>query len=386
MGQSSDSGWMDRRKFMKIGALGATATVAGWKRAAADSQAPALSPEAGDVAYRTLGKTGLKVSVIGVGTMRTTEPAVIQATFDQGVNYLDTARGYMGGNNERIVGKALKGYRDKVYLATKFHARDKEGMQRSIEESLRSLETDYVDVLQFHNLKSKDEVFNEDAKSFAAEMKKQGKARFVGVTAHSNEVEILDAVVQDKFYDMVLVVYNFKSSEALKQAIARAAQAGVGIVAMKTQAGGYKTEELGDISPHQAALKWVLQDTHVHSTIPSMVDLAQVKEDTEVMRMKLSRVDRQILERYGRAIQPYYCYRCGGCDGQCPRCIDIPTVNRCLMYAEGYGDMGLARSTYEELPKAFSAAACGDCSECVVRCVHGLDVAERMHKAQQLFC
>lgn len=385
MGQGSHGGGMDRRTFLKLGTLGATATAAGFNPTAGASEAPAISPEADGAVYRTLGKTGLKLSVIGVGTMRTTEPAVIQAALDRGVNYVDTARAYMGGNNERIVGRALKGYRDKVFLATKFHARDKAGMLRSVEESLRSLETDYVDVLQFHNLKSKDEVFNEDAKAVAAEMKKQGKARFVGVTTHSNEVEILDAVVQDKFYEMVLVAFNFKSKPELKEAIARAAKAGIGIVAMKTQAGGYQTDELGAISPHQAALKWVLQDPNVHSTIPSMVDLAQVKEDTEVMGMKLSHADRQILERYGEAIRPYYCHRCGDCEGQCPQCVDIPTVNRCLMYAEGYRDMGLARSTYQELPGMSSARVCGDCLECVVRCPNGLNVAEHMQKARALF-
>ncbi len=184
-----------------------------------------------------------------------------------------------------------------------------------------------------------------------------------------------------------MTVYNFKSDPSLKEAIARAAKAGVGIIAMKTQAGGYETKELGDISPHQAALKWVLQDLNVAAAIPSMVDLDQIKENTQVMHMdlKLSQVDRRILERYGQAIAPYYCHRCGGCAATCPQGVDIPTVNRCLMYAEGYRDLDLARTTYAELPRTVSAAACANCSTCVAQCARGITIAQQMRRAQALF-
>ena len=94
------------------------------------------------------------------------------------------------------------------------------------------------------------------------ELRKQGKVRFFGVTTHTNQTEVVNAIAddKDKFFDTVLVAHNFKSPPELKKAIARAAQAGIGVIAMKTQAGGYKTDALGAVSPHQAALKWVLQD------------------------------------------------------------------------------------------------------------------------------
>ena len=176
-------------------------------------------------------------------------------------------------------------------------------------------------------------------------MRQQGKVRFFGVTTHTNQAEVVNAVASDPdhFFDTVLVGYNFKSAPELKQAIARAAQAGIGVVAMKTQAGGYQTAALGAVSPHQAALKWVLQDTNVTAAIPGMKDLAHLKEDIAVMGLALTRRDEQILKRYGQAISPYYCQLCGRCEGLCSRGVAISDINRCLMYAEAYGSLDLAR-------------------------------------------
>lgn len=372
---------MDRRSFLRMGSVAAFAAVGGFAPFAAGGELSAP-------AYRTLGRTGLKVSVVGLGAMRTSEPAVMQATFDRGVNYVDTARSYMGGNNEHIVGQALKGYRDKVFVATKFKLDSKAKMIESVEQSLSRLETDYVDVIQLHQLDSREKVMHEEAREVLAQLKKGGKARFVGVTTHRNEVEVIDAVISDpeRFFDVVLVVYNFKSSAELKAAIARAAKKDVGIIAMKTQAGGYETKELGEVSPHQAALKWVLQDEYVTLAIPSMVDLAQVQEDTAVLRMmRLTEADVAVLRRYGEAIAPYYCHLCGDCLGTCPRGVDIHEVNRSLMYAQGYSDVALARATYRSIPNARSASACVDCSKCVAQCVNGLDISSKMKQARTLF-
>jgi hypothetical protein len=316
---------------------------------------------------------------------------------EQGINFLDTARIYHDGNNERWVGEAIQGIRDKVYLATKFVIEGKDGallpkeeMMASVDKSLRELRTDYIDIMFLHHMSSVEQVMYEPAREVLVEAQKQGKIRFLGVSTHANEAVVLDAMVADaaKLYDAAMVTYNFKSDPAIKEAIARAAKAGIGIVAMKTQAGGYETKELGDISPNQAALKWVLQDANVSTTVPSMVNLDQIKEDVAVMHMdfKLTRAESQILERYGKAIAPYYCLRCGQCEGTCPQGVDIPTVNRCLMYAEGYRDLVVARQTYDALMPRVSAAQCAQCGVCAARCAHGLDIAAQMRRAQTFFC
>ena len=373
---------MNRRSFLKTGAA---AAAAGGTAIVLPAGADDLPPSS----FRTLGRTGLKLTVIGIGTFRTTEPAVMQVAFDRGVNYLDTARSYHDGNNEGYVGKALKGYRDKVYVSTKVVLGPKEKMAQSIDTSLQKLGTDYVDILFLHHLETKDQVMNDAAREVLVTAREQGKARFLGVSTHKNEIEVIDAMIadEDKLYDAVMAVYNFKSGKAVGEAMARAAKAGIGVVAMKTQAGGYDTKELGDVSPHQAALKWVLQNNDVTTTVPSMVNLDQIKDDTALLTMDLtmSRADHRALDRYGDAIASRYCLRCGACESTCPSGVDIPTVNRCLMYAEGYGDMANARAAHAELAARVSASVCGDCAECVARCANGIALPQQMRRAHALF-
>jgi predicted aldo/keto reductase-like oxidoreductase len=265
-------------------------------------------------------------------------------------------------------------------------SQSKEAIFKDVETSLRTLETDYVDVIQLHSLIRKDRAFMPETREALVKLKEQGKVRFFGVSTHANQVEVLNALVDDRdqFFDMALVGHNFKSSMDLKEAIAKAAQAKIGIIAMKTQAGGYATDALGPISPHQAALKWVLQNRNITAAIPSMQDMAELRENLAVMGLKYGTVDRLILKSYGVAIRPFYCHLCGKCEAACPKGVQISTINRCLMYAEGYENIELARSTYNEIPANVSAAACFDCAVCVARCINGLDIPEKMKRARRL--
>jgi len=372
---------MDRRTFLKTGAAGAAMAASGLGFAETPAE------KAGTPAYRTLGRTGLKLSVIGIGALKTAEPAIFQAGFDLGVNFVDTARIYMDGRNERIVAEALEGYRDQVYVVTKVWPGTKEKMEQSIAESLKTLKVDYVDLLQVHSIRTPDDVTNDVFREVMSEARKKGQTRYIGVSTHTLVPEIINAVVDDpdKFWDMILVPYNFKSDPKLKKAIARAAAADIGVIAMKTQAGGYETDRFGDVSPHQAALRWVLNDPNITAAIPGIVNLDQINENAAVMNMKLTTADIETLEQYGQAIAPYYCHRCQSCAPTCAMRVDIAEVNRSLMYAEGYRDLDLARSTYRTIPQQASAAACGNCPTCTARCIHGLDLPERMGKARELF-
>ena len=101
-----------------------------------------------------------------------------------------------------------------------------------------------------------------------------------------------------------------------------------------------------------------------------------------VMGMKLTRADERIIRSYAQAIDPYYCRLCGRCEATCPSGVGISTVNRALMYAEGYKEYALARATFDEAPKA---SLCSTCSGCVARCVNGLNIEEKMRQARRLF-
>ncbi len=380
---------MKRRDFLKLGVLGTTSALIGWKGLAGASQPAATGPFTFPApVYRTLGRTGLKITIVSFGAMLTPEPEVIRVAFENGINYVDTARRYMNGRNEEIVAKALKGMHDKVYVATKIFStsRKKEDIFRDVETSLSALERDHIDVIQLHNVTGRERLFDPETREALVKLRQQGKVRFFGVTTHTNETEVVNAIVDDKdrFFDTILVKYNFKSSDELKRAVASAAKAGIGVIAMKTQAGGYTTDALGPISPHQAALKWALQEKSVTAAIPGMRDMGHLREDIAVMGMRLTLADNLILRYYGAAIASRYCHMCGQCEDTCPRGVAISTVNRSLMYAEAYRSAELARATYNEVPTSASAAACIGCGQCTARCANGLDIAAKMARARQL--
>ena len=381
MKNSGDSHYMNRRAFLKAGMVGAAA--ASLSLTGADrllyAQTPATTP-----VYRTLGRTGLRVMEVGYGTDHASEYEVIRAGVDMGINYLDTARRYLRGRGEEIVSRAIEGIRDKVYIATKTHGKTKDAVLGDVEASLKSLRTDHVDVLHLHNLTDPKRAFDPEIRGVLVKLKEQGKVRFFGVSTHTNQAEVIDGIINDpdSFFDVVLVGYNFKSDPSIKQAIARAHKAGIGVIAMKTQAGGYQTTEMGSVSPHQAALKWVLQDTNVTAAIPGMRTLENLRELVSVMGMKLTSADERVLRRYSQAIDPFYCRLCGKCEKTCPNGVEISVVNRALMYADGYKEQALAKATFQE---ASAASRCLACGECVARCANGLKIAEKMRRARSMF-
>jgi uncharacterized protein len=390
MGDSSAGKGITRRGFLQLGMVGAATAAVGLSPASTIAQEIAGKGGLGVApVYRTLGRTVLKVTVISFGAMLTPEHEVIRAGFDLGINYVDTARRYMNGRNEEIVAKALKGYRDKVYVATKTPgtSTSKKDIIKDVETSLSKLETDYVDVIQLHNVTSRERAYNPESREALLELRKQGKVRFLGVSTHTNQAEVLNALAEDpdKFFDTALVSYNFKSGKDLQDAVARVAKAGMGVIGMKALAGGYKTEGPQVVSPHQAAIKWVLQDTNVSCVIAGMRDMEMLKEDVAVMGMKLTQNDSRVLERYGRAIEPYYCRFCAGCEAGCPQGVAISVVNRSLMYAESYGSIELARSAYSEIGSGHRATACVDCGTCTAHCLHGIrDIGARMRRAVEV--
>jgi predicted aldo/keto reductase-like oxidoreductase len=345
--------------------------------------------------YRALGKTGLKVSAVSFGVGGLTDPGVLSEALKMGVNYFDTAHGYQNGNNEKMLGGVLKDYgRDKVFIATKippYHRRmmikrvqDTATMERMMDESLQRLRTGYVDVLFLHSIENPHEPVNENVMNFLAKQKKVGKARFVGISFHvagGRYVEIINQALKANFYDVFLAAYNFKSPPEHVEALRLARSRQVGIIAMKTQAGGYQKGVRAGLNPHQAALKWVLDHDFVDCAIPGMVNRQQLRQNMAAVGKKSSWSDRKVLDAYYAAIKDRYCVRCGSCSSSCSRDIDIPSIHRSLMYWEGYGDLEFARITYRELSTKKNAQDCISCSKPTCRCVNGIRIDERMRYA-----
>lgn len=375
---------LGRRKF--IG--GASSALLGLA-AAPFLNANLSSAKAGESAtpqYRTLGKTGLKVTAIGMGVMNCSDPAVLHRAFDLGINFYDTAHSYMAGKNEMMVGKVFRGKRDKVLIQTKIHIKPSERENRvSFETSLQRLQTDYVDVLLAHNLKSSEEVSNSALVEFLQHMKKEGKARFTGISSHTNMSSLLREAAKTNFHDVALVSYNFTHAVELREAIALAAKSGIGVIAMKTQAGGYKAEDMGGISPHQAALKYVLRDQHVSTAIPGVRTIEQIEECAAVMGTALSLKDLDALDGYQSHLHGRICTMCGGCIGECPHGIAHGDFLRTVMYHNGYKDDRLAKEVIHIEGLLEKSEQCSGCSSCSVICRNGIDIHAQIGAIRHMF-
>jgi hypothetical protein len=381
-----------RREFIVAGLalpVAAEAAIDTPKPAAPPSLAPAASGKPPAIRKRKLGKTGMEVSEVAFGCMITSDQSVIERAADLGVNLFDTARGYQSGNNERLVGAALKGRRDKVYISTKTGGGTKTDALAHLEESLRQLGTDHVDIWYLHG-KSKAADITDDLLDAQRVAKEQGKVRFAGVSLHSGHAEVIPAAIAKKM-DVVLVTYNFTMADRNDALMQSLHDAGVGVVAMKVMAGGRgpeavaTREKLAAQGGMLAALKWTLRKPFVHATIPSTTDMAQLDENLRAMAEPWAPADEQKLVTRLEQIRPDYCSMCGQCEGTCPKGLPVADVLRYLTYAEGYGQFALGREHFATMPAALRDVRCGECGACPVECPNGVQVVRRLSRAQELF-
>jgi len=335
--------------------------------------------------YRTLGKTGLKVTTVSMGVMNCSDSAVLHRAFDLGINFYDTADCYMWGHNEEMVGKVFQGKRDKVYIQTKVHQNNEEKkMRASVERSLRRLKTDYIDVLVWHGHSHPEEVSDPNLYEFMTKMKKEGKVRFTGFSAHSRMASLLREAAKSNYHDVALVSYNFTHSKDLREAVALAAKSGIGIVAMKTQAGGYKKGKMEGLSPQQAALKYVLMDQNVSAAVSGVTTVEEIEECAAVMRTPFSKRNLDELKQYQSFLQGRICTMCGGCSGECPYGVSHTDLLRVVMYHDGYEDDRLVKEALGGTLTLQNLQRCSDCPSCSVTCRRGLDIKAQIRLAQQI--
>lgn len=347
----------------------------------AATPAKSITPE-----FRTLGKTGLKVTEVSMGVMNCSDPAVLHRAFDLGINFYDTAHVYMNGRNEEMVGKAFRGKRDKVLIQTKIrmHSSEKEN-RKSLETSLRRLQTDYVDVLLAHSLKNPSEVSQPAMVEFLQAAKKEGKARFTGFSSHTDMADLLKEAAKTKIHDVALVSYNFTHGNKLKEAVAMAAKAGTGVIAMKTQAGGYKAKDMNGLNPHQAALKYVLTDQNISVAIPGVTTIEQIEQCAAVMGTALTSNDANKLTQYEEHLQGRICTMCGDCEGECPHGVAHTDLLRAVMYRDGYKNERLAREALLTSEAMQGIKQCSDCSSCAITCARGVNIHAQLQSVRNLY-
>ena len=393
---------LNRRNFLKtsLTGLAAVGAVPAAVKAAAFGAAPG-GPEAaaaGKPIVRTLGKTGLKIPVVSMGVMNADNPAVVEAALETGIVMLDTAHGYQRGRNEQMIGQVVKGRRrDSYMIFTKVPGPQKERSMQGLsgeplqkafldmfDLSLQRLGLDHVEVLYLHNNSAAEHVQNPDMIAALEKAKKSGKTRFVGITTHSNEPAVIRATMEAKAYDVILTAYNFGQDHAaeVRKAVAEAAAAGLGIVAMKTQAGVYWDKEKQQPINMRAALKWVLNDPNVATAIPGFTTFDQLKEDWSVVSdITLTPQDLKDL-RLGEQASGLYCQQCGQCLAGCPKGLPIPDLMRGYMYAYGYRNLQAAHELVGSLDLAENP--CGSCASCSAVCAKGFDLADRVRDIGRL--
>jgi predicted aldo/keto reductase-like oxidoreductase len=385
-----------RRDFLKksvAGVAGATLLPAVVRAGQEKTDAPAAEKQERKLIQRTLGKTGIKLPIVSMGA-RLGEPDQIRTALDTGIRHIDTANSYGRGRHEEAVGQAIKDRpRDSVVIGTKVYMNidaktglypqdgTSEAFMEKFDTSMKRLGLDYVDILYLHDVVRGASTTFEPYLAAMKKIKQDGRAKFLGVSTHTNEPEVINATVDAKVYDVVLTAYNFTQPHLpeLEKAIERAAKAGLGVVAMKTQAGVYWDQERQQKINMKAALKWAMNNPHVHTSIPGFANFDEMETALSIMQdLALSpeeAKDLKLDEKNRRA--GMFCSQCGDCVAQCDRDVDIPTLMRSYMYAYGYRDLAKAKDAVRFLD--LSRVACASCDGCrVVDCPMGFNVKERV--------
>ena len=377
-----------RRHFMKSSAAG----MAGMVCLPSLNLAPGRKQGERPLVYRTLGRTGMRVPVIGMGILSAGTPELIRAALDAGITHFDsTAAQPQQTRNEEMIGEVMKGRpRDSFIYGTKIHlpqdyttglyrsAATEAEFTRQLDVVLGNLQMDYVDIVYHHMISRRESAFHEPAMNAMAKAKEAGKARFLGMTTHANVPEAVNAAVDSEFYEVVMASYNPRQVDLpqVREAIARAAAAGLGVVAIKIIRGDVNRSE-GPVNAG-ASLKWVLQDTNVHGTVPGFGSFEEMDTDLSVMDdLRLTEGERSDLRRQASGTH-LFCQGCSQCVRSCSGNLPIPDLMRAYMYAYGYREPALARCVLASLD--LPENVCGHCSSCPVECRNGWNVAEKVRE------
>ncbi|MHC4538228.1 MAG: aldo/keto reductase, partial [Planctomycetota bacterium] len=367
--------------------------------------------------YRRLGRTNLMISEVGVGCAsmslsRTLGPFlfekwlrergdVINKLLDLGGNFVSTTPYYH--NTVELLGKAVKGRRDEVYLAIGIRCAPEQTMRAHLEQALKDLQTDVIDLGFAYG--------NGDDESFAVwrQFKQEGKVRFIGMSGHDPRKH--EWAIRKGHVDWIHMPYNRLSR--IKQGpgnlpgaerLFRLAKANdVGVIGIKPMTGNFipnwaketatpeireimkKLEDYGPSNLYQAMLRWILQNPNVTACAVGMDTIQQVVEDCEAVRTReLTAEQRELLEMYASVANGDYCRMCETCDQSCPRGVAVSDILRFRMYYKNYGRRDYAVSLYDELADRQKAAQCDGCRLCEENCPNQLAIVDKLHEAASI--
>ncbi|SPF48907.1 conserved hypothetical protein [Candidatus Sulfotelmatobacter kueseliae] len=356
---------------------------------------PALETSASPILQRTLGKTGLSLPVVSMGVMNADVPGLLRRAYELGIRHFDTAAGYQNGRNEEMVGQVIKemGVRDQVVISTKQPsprrlqnaAEAKMRFVKGVEGSLKRLQMDYVDILYHHSVDSVEDAQAEGPLEALQSLKKDGKTRFIGLSTHKT-VDVLSEAIRLGLFDVGLVTLNYTMAHdaGILSTIEKAAKSGMGMVAMKTQAGGTvrpdaKLPKELPAASQTALLKWALNHEFVTTAIPGFSTYEHLEQDFSVARnLAYTREEELFLADKTFADQAEFCQQCGECISGCPRQVDIPVLMRSHMYAVQYRNLGMAREMLASAAPGRGLEACGACESCLATCRNTVQIGRKI--------
>jgi aryl-alcohol dehydrogenase-like predicted oxidoreductase len=255
-----------------------------------------------DLPTTVLGRTGLTVTRLGVGGAYCESVAGYRTALDCGINYVDTARVYRDGEDEKVIGQAIRGRRDDLILATKTQKRDAVGARRELETSLRLLGADYIDIYQLHHLNTqaeRDQALGPGGALEAVQKaQEEGLVRFIGVTGH-DWVQI-QAAVATGLFDTVLCWYNCAMKEPEETVFPQARIHNTGVVIMNASRND-KLFNSPDAPPDEQFYRYVLSHDVVHLTVMGLRDVARFDRIAAALseRAILTDQERVDIETYG---------------------------------------------------------------------------------------
>jgi len=328
-----------------------------------------------------LGNTGLNISRVGFGGIpiqRTEEnkiPALFDALLREGINFIDTARGYTV--SEAYLGEALSGLRDKFVLATKSMARTKDAMATDIDISLKNLQTDYIDLYQVHNPTEenlKQVLAPGGALEALLEAKEAGKIGHIGITAHTTA--IFEQALELDWVETIMFPYNIIERQG-EELIRKCTEKNIGFIAMKPLAGGA-------IDAPDLALRFICANPDATVVIPGMYDLKEIDINLKAVEntSPLTEEELKKMDEVRKHLGSNFCRRCNYCQ-PCTVGINISGAFLFQGYLDRYGLEDWARSRYESMP--VKAGACIQCGACEPRCPYNLPIREMLKDVAKKF-
>jgi len=361
--------------------------------------------------YKVLGKTGLKVSVIGFGGIKLPKVKeseaieILNRAVDLGVNFIDTARAY--GDSEKKIGLALKDRRDEVYISSRSLSRDRDGFLKDLEVSMKELKTDYIDIYELHAVNSKDLYRKVTSQGGAVEglriARQKGLIGYTGITIHY-DLDVMRMAIESNEFDVIMLAYSPLDHESVdKEGILKLAKEhDVGVIIMKPLLGGQlvlpetamgkrKKDPLVRLS-----LKYILSNPYVDVVIPGIMKVNEIEEDARVADEPLPITEEEKrelfnliaslgVERFGYTGAMQTCLRCGYCMRVCPQGIPIPEIFRAYevytYYPKEVKNYGV--EIYKSLE--VKPNACIECRNCIEVCPMKLDIPTKIKEIGEFF-